>query len=51
MTDVSQRILVVDDLPDWRATLRGLLEDAGYDVDACMPISLRNCACVPFSGL
>jgi len=32
MTDKQQRILVVDDLPDWRATLGGLLEDAGYDV-------------------
>ena len=28
----SGRILVVDDLPDWRAMIGGLLEDAGYDV-------------------
>ncbi len=27
-----KRILVVDDLPDWRKTLGGLLVDAGYDV-------------------
>jgi len=26
------RILVVDDLPDWRATLSGILLDEGYDV-------------------
>lgn len=32
MTNTCHRILVVDDLPDWRATLGGLLEDAGYDV-------------------
>lgn len=27
------RILVVDDLKDWRTTLRGLLEDEGYKVE------------------
>jgi CheY-like chemotaxis protein len=27
-----RKILVVDDLSDWRVTLGGLLEDAGYDV-------------------
>ena len=32
MTNKQQKILVVDDLPDWRATLSGLLEDVGYDV-------------------
>jgi CheY-like chemotaxis protein len=32
MTDTRHRILVVDDLPDWRKTLSGLLEDAGYEV-------------------
>jgi CheY-like chemotaxis protein len=26
------RILVVDDLPDWRTTLKGILSDEGYDV-------------------
>ncbi len=26
------RILVVDDLPDWRTTLSGILHDEGYDV-------------------
>ena len=25
-------ILVVDDIKDWRDTIGGLLEDAGYDV-------------------
>ena len=28
----SGKILVVDDLPDWRATISGLLRDRGYDV-------------------
>ena len=32
MTNTRHKILVVDDLPDWRATLGGLLKDAGYDV-------------------
>jgi len=32
MADKQRKILVVDDLSDWRTTLRGLLEDAGYDV-------------------
>jgi DNA-binding NtrC family response regulator len=32
MADKRDRILVVDDLADWRDTLRGLLVDAGYDV-------------------
>ncbi len=32
MTNKRQKILVVDDLLDWRTTLGGLLEDAGYDV-------------------
>lgn len=32
MVDKRHRILVVDDLPDWRTTLRGLLLDAGYEV-------------------
>ena len=30
--DTRHRILVVDDLPDWRATLSGLLKDEGYSV-------------------
>jgi DNA-binding NtrC family response regulator len=30
---MTQRILVVDDLPDWRKTLGGLLTDEGYAVD------------------
>jgi CheY-like chemotaxis protein len=34
MPDTGNRILVVDDLPDWRATLGGLLEDEGYRVEA-----------------
>jgi two-component system nitrogen regulation response regulator NtrX len=32
MTDRRQIILVVDDMPDWRTTLSGLLEDVGYQV-------------------
>lgn len=27
------KILVIDDLPDWREMIGGLLQDAGYDVD------------------
>lgn len=30
----APRILVVDDLADWQATLTGLLKDAGFSVDA-----------------
>lgn len=33
MPDKRHRILVVDDLPDWRLTLGGLLEDEGYDIE------------------
>ena len=32
MTNTRHRILVVDDVRDWRTTLGGLFEDAGYDV-------------------
>jgi len=32
MVNRQHRILVVDDLPDWRETLGGLLVDAGYHV-------------------
>lgn len=32
MANTRHKILVVDDLPDWRKTLGGLLEDAGYEV-------------------
>ncbi len=32
MADKRQKILVLDDLPDWRATLSGLLVDEGYAV-------------------
>ena len=32
MVCTRHKILVVDDLPDWRATLGGLLEDEGYAV-------------------
>jgi CheY-like chemotaxis protein len=32
MTNTRHKILVVDDLPDWRATLSGLLVDEGYNV-------------------
>ena len=33
MTLEPCKILVVDDLADWRSTLRGLLNDAGYQVE------------------
>ena len=32
MVYTRHKILVVDDLPDWRVTLGGLLEDEGYAV-------------------
>jgi len=32
MADTRHKILVVDDLRDWRVTLSGLLVDEGYDV-------------------
>ena len=32
MTSRQRKILVVDDVCDWRTTLGGLFEDAGYDV-------------------
>ena len=32
MPNSSYKILVVDDLPDWRKTLAGLLTDAGFQV-------------------
>lgn len=34
MVDQMRRVLVVDDLPDWRTTLGGLLRDGGFDVVA-----------------
>ncbi len=34
MASYPRKILVVDDLPDWRATMRGVLDDAGYQVQA-----------------
>lgn len=33
MTERRHKILVVDDLPDWRKTLKGLLIDEGYEVE------------------
>jgi CheY-like chemotaxis protein len=32
MADQPHKILVVDDVTDWRATLCGILQDAGYEV-------------------
>jgi len=32
MANARNNILIVDDLPDWRKTLSGLLIDVGYDV-------------------
>ena len=44
MTNTRHKILVVDDLLDWRATLGGLLEDAGYDVQVAesFPSALKS---------
>lgn len=33
MAPKKARLLIVDDIADWRLTLRGLLEDHGYIVD------------------
>ncbi len=33
MTKEPRKVLVVDDLPDWRATLRGLLAGKGFEVE------------------
>jgi CheY-like chemotaxis protein len=33
MSDNSQKILVVDDIEDWRVTIKGMLEDADYEVE------------------
>jgi len=32
MANSSSKLLVVDDLPDWQKTIRGVLQDSGYDV-------------------
>ena len=32
MSKEPKKILAVDDLPDWRKTLKGLLQDEGYEV-------------------
>ena len=39
MTLQPHKILVVDDLADWRSTLRGLLNDAGYQVETAESFS------------
>jgi len=39
MIDRRQKILVVDDLPDWRKTLKGLLADEGYEVEVADSLS------------
>ena len=33
MAGKTNRILVVDDLPDWRETISGMLTDEGFEVD------------------
>lgn len=50
MDQKKQRILVVDDLKDWRSTLRGLLSDQGYQVEAAGSIgeALELLAANPF---
>lgn len=30
---IKKRVLIVDDVADWRLTLKGLLVDAGFDVE------------------
>jgi len=39
MTDTRHKILVVDDLPDWRKTLSGVLTDEGYKVEVAGSLS------------
>ena len=39
MTLNRGKILVIDDLPDWRAMVGGLLQDAGYDVQTAADAS------------
>jgi CheY-like chemotaxis protein len=39
MAHTPYRILVVDDIEDWRKTLRGLLSDAGYQVETAESLS------------
>jgi CheY-like chemotaxis protein len=34
MTDTNPKLLVVDDIKDWRTTISGILQDNGYRVDA-----------------
>lgn len=33
MRDSQYRVLIVDDIPDWRATVAGLIKDEGYLVN------------------
>lgn len=49
MTHQPRRILVVDDLPDWRTTLSNLLTFEGYEVQAAGSVdsalaALRTCS-------
>lgn len=38
MTNKTNKILVVDDLPDWRNTISGVLVDEGYEVEVAASI-------------
>lgn len=33
MTNANPKVLVVDDIKDWRTTISGILQDNGYQVD------------------
>ena len=39
MADKRYRLLVVDDLSDWRKTLGGLLREAGYEVNVAASLT------------
>ncbi|MBN1873935.1 MAG: response regulator [Anaerolineae bacterium] len=39
MTGQRHKILIVDDLPDWRQTLKGLLADEGYEIEVADSLS------------
>lgn len=35
---ISAKVLIIDDIPDWRKTLSGLLQDQGYDVESASSV-------------
>lgn len=52
MEQETHRVLIVDDLPDWRTTLSGVLTDARYQVEAAgsAPEALELLAQHPFDA-